>query len=81
MSHLQAYQSQSFEVSVELDLARIWEVEEIPQVKPMSNENVRYVGHYDTTTSTAASQRPQIMAADYGRIIVCLFFKSEAFKI
>ena len=30
---------QSFQVAVELDLARFWEVEEIPRVKRMSKEN------------------------------------------
>ena len=41
---------QSFQVAVELDLARFWEVEEIPRVKPMSKENRQCVEHYDTTT-------------------------------
>ena len=36
LSQVHAYQCQSFQVAVELDLARFWEVEEIPRVKPMS---------------------------------------------
>ena len=50
LSQVRAYQCQSFQVAVELDLARFWEVEEIPRVKPMSNENRHCEEHYDTTT-------------------------------
>ena len=32
LSQVRAYQCQSFQVAVELDLARFWEVEEIPRV-------------------------------------------------
>ena len=39
LSQVRTYQFQSFQVAVELDLARFWEVEEIPRVKPMSKEN------------------------------------------
>ena len=53
---------------MELDLARFWEVEEIPRVKPMSKENRQCVEHYDTTT----------YIAEDGRITVRLPFKSEA---
>ena len=68
LSQVRAYQCQSFQVAVELDLARFWEVEEIPRVKPMSKENRQCEEHYDTTT----------YVADDGRITVCLPFKSEA---
>ena len=64
---VRAYQCQSFRVAVELDLARFWEVEEIPRVKPMSKENRQCVEHYDTTT----------YVADDSRITVRLPFKSE----
>ena len=65
---MRTYQCQSFQVAVELDLARFWEVEEIPRVKPMSKENRQCVEHYDTTTSVAGD----------GRITVRLPFKSQA---
>ena len=65
---MRAYQNQSFHVAVELDLARFWEVEEIPRVKPTSKENPQCVEHYDTTTYVAHD----------GRITVRLPFKSEA---
>ena len=68
LSQVRPYQCQSFQVAVELDLARFWEVEEIPRVKPMSEENRQGVEHYDTTT----------YVADDGRITVRLPFKSEA---
>ena len=68
LSQVRAYQCQSFQVAVELDLARFWEVEEIPRVKPMSKENRQCVEHYDTTTYVAGD----------GRITVCLPFKSQA---
>ena len=68
LSQVRAYQWQSFQVAVELDLARFWEVEEIPGVKPMSKENRQCVEHYDTTT----------YVADDGRITVRLPFKSKA---
>ena len=68
LSQVRTYQCQSFQVAVELDLARFWEVEEIPRVKPMSKENRQCVEHYDTTT----------YVADDGRITVRLPFKSEA---
>ena len=68
LSQVHAYQCQSFQVAVELDLARFWEVEEIPRVKPMSKENRQCEEHYDTTT----------YVADDGRITVCLPFKSDA---
>ena len=67
LSEVRAYQCQSFQVAVELDLARFWEVEEIPRVKPMSKENRQCVEHYDTTT----------YVAEDGRIAVHLPFKSE----
>ena len=38
---------------MEQDLARVWEVEEIPRVKPISKENRQCVEHYDTTTYVA----------------------------
>ena len=50
LSQVRTYQCQSFQVAVELDLARFWEVEEIPRLKPMSKENRQCVEHYDTTT-------------------------------
>ena len=50
LSQVRAYQCQSFKVAVELDIARFWEGEEIPRVKPMSKENCQCVEHYDTTT-------------------------------
>ena len=53
---------------MELNLARFWEVEEIPRVKPMFKENRQCEEHYDTTT----------YVADDSRITVCLPFKSEA---
>ena len=68
LSQEHAYQCQSFQVAVDLDLARFWEVEEIPRVKPMSKENCKCEEHYETTT----------YVADDGRITVCLPFKSEA---
>ena len=68
LSQVRAYHCQSFQVAVELDLARFWEVEKIPQVKPMFKENRQCEEHYDTTT----------YVADDGRITVCLPFKSEA---
>ena len=68
LSQVRTHQCQSFQVAVELDLARFWEVEEIPRVKPMSKENRQCVEHYDTTT----------YVADDGRITVRLPFKSEA---
>ena len=68
LSQVRTNQCQSFQVAVELDLARFWEVEEIPQVKPLSKENIQCVEHYDTTT----------YVADDGRITVRLPFKSEA---
>ena len=68
LSQVRAYQCQSFQVAVELDLARFWEVEEIPRVKPMSKENRQCVEHYDTTTYVAGD----------GRITVRLPFKSQA---
>ena len=68
LSQERAYQCQSFQVAVELDLARFWEVEEIPRVKPMSKENRQCEEHYDTTT----------YVADDGRITVRLPFKSQA---
>ena len=68
LSQVRAYQCQSFQVAVELGLARFWEVEEIPRVKPMSKENRQCAEHYDTTT----------YVADDGRITVRLPFKSEA---
>ena len=68
LSKVRTYQCQSFQVAVEQDLARFWEVEEIPRVKPMSKENRQCVEHYDTTT----------YVADDGRITVRLPFKSEA---
>ena len=68
LSQVRAYQCQSFQVAVELDLARFWEVEEIPRVKPMSKKNRQCVEHYDTTT----------YVAEDGRITVRLPFKSEA---
>ena len=64
---MRAYQCQSFQVAVELDLARFWEVEEIPRKKPMPKENRQCVDHYDTTT----------YVAEDGRITVRLPFKSE----
>ena len=68
LSQVRAYQCQSFQVAVELDLAHFWEVEEIPRVKPMSKENRQCEEHYDTT----------IYVADDGRIRVRLPFKSVA---
>ena len=68
LSQVRTYQCQSFQVAMELDLARFWEVEEIPRVKPMSKENRQCEEHYDTTT----------YVADDGCITVCLPFKSEA---
>ena len=68
LSQVRTYQYQSFQVAVELDLARFWENEEIRRVKPMCKENRQCVEHYDTTT----------YAADEGRITVRLPFKSEA---
>ena len=65
---MRAYQCQTFQVAVELDLTRFWEVEEILRVKPMSKENRQCEEHYDTTT----------YVADDGRITVHLPFKSEA---
>ena len=65
---MRPYQCQCFQVAVELDLARLWEVEEIPRVKPMSKENRQFADHYDTTT----------YVADDGCITVRLPFKSEA---
>ena len=50
LSQVRTYQGQSFQVAVELDLVRFWEVEEIPRVKPMSKENRQCVEHYGTTT-------------------------------
>ena len=68
VSQMCAYQCLSFQVAVELDLARLSEVEEIPRVKLMSKENRQSVKHYDTTT----------YVADDGCITVRLPFKSEA---
>ena len=68
LSHVRAYQRQSFQVAVELDLARFWEVKEIPRVKPMSEENRQCVEHCNTTT----------YAADDEPITVRLPFKSMA---
>ena len=71
LSHVKASQCQSFhsfQVAVELDLARFWEVEEVPRVKQMTKENRQCVEHYDSTTYTA----------DDGRITVHLPFKSDA---
>ena len=68
LSEVRAYQCQSFQVAVELNLARFLEVEEIPRVKPMSKENRQCVEHYDTTT----------YVAEDGRITVRRPFKSEA---
>ena len=68
LSQVRAYQCQYFQVAVELDPARFWEVEEIPRVKPMSKENRQCEEHYDTTT----------YVADDSRITVRLPFKSEA---
>ena len=68
LSQVRAYQCQSFQVAVELDLARFWEVEEIPRVKPMSKENRQCEEHYDTTT----------YVADDGPITVRLPFKNQA---
>ena len=65
---MRTYQCQSFQVAVELDLARFWEVEVSPRVKPMSKKNRQFVEHYDRTT----------YVADDGRITVRLPFKSEA---
>ena len=50
LSHVRSYQYQSFQVSVELDPARFWEVEEVPRVKPISKENRQCVEHYNTKT-------------------------------
>ena len=66
--HVRPNQCQFFQVAVELDLTRFWEVEEIPRVKPMSKEHRQCAEHYDTTT----------YVADDGRITVCLPIKSEA---
>ena len=41
LSQVRAYQCQSFQVAVELDRARFWEVEEIPRMKPMSKKIVK----------------------------------------
>ena len=41
---LTTYQCQSFQVAVEPDLGRFWEVEEIPQVKPMSKKKLSMCG-------------------------------------
>ena len=68
LGHVRPYQFQSFQVAVELDLARFWKVEEIPRVKPISKDNRQCVEHYDTTT----------YVADDGRITVRLPFKNEA---
>ena len=68
LSQVRAFHCQSFQVAVELDLARFWEVEEMPRVKPMSKENLQCVEHYDTTN----------YVAEDGRITVRLPFKSEA---
>ena len=68
LSQVRAYQCQSSQVAVELDLARFWEVEEIPRLKPMSRENFHCVEHYDTTT----------FVADDGRITVRLPFKGTS---
>ena len=57
LSQMYAYQCLSFQVAVELDLARFWEVEEIPRVKPMSKENLQCVEQYDTTTYVADNGR------------------------
>ena len=65
---MRAYQCQSFQIVVELDLVRFWEVEEIPRVKPMPKENCECVKHYDTTTYVAHDDR----------ITVRPPFKSEA---
>ena len=59
---------QSFQVAVELDLARFWEVEEVPRVKQMTKENRQCLEHYDSTT----------YSANDGRIAVRLPFKSDA---
>ena len=53
---------------MELDLARFWEVKEIPRVKSMSKEKHQCVDYYDTTT----------YVAEDGCITVRLPFKSEA---
>ena len=45
LSQVRTYQCQSFQVAVELDLARFWEIEEIPRVKPMSKELRQCVEH------------------------------------
>ena len=68
LSQVSAYHCQSFQVAVELDLARFWEVEEIPRVKPMSEENRQCVEHFDAST----------YVADHGRITVRLPCKSDA---
>ena len=68
LPHLSAYQCQTFQVDVELDLARFWEVEETPRVKPMSKESRQCVEHYNAMT----------YVADGGRITVRQPFKSEA---
>ena len=68
LSQVRAYQCQSFQVAVDLDLVRSWEVEEIPLVKPMSKENRQCVEHYDTP----------IYVADDGHITIRLPFNSEA---
>ena len=68
LGHVHPYQFQSFQVAVELELARFWEVEEIPRVKLMSKEKHQCVEHYDTTT----------YFADDGLITVRLPFESDA---
>ena len=63
LSQVRAYQCQSFQVAVELDLAGFWEVEEIPRLKPMCK---KIVNVWSITT-----QRPMLlmMAAS---LFVCL---------
>ena len=47
LGHVRPLHFQSFQVAVELDLARFWEVEEIPRVKPMSKENRQCAEHHN----------------------------------
>ena len=52
LSQVRTHQCQSFQVAVELDLARFWNVEEIPRVKPIPKENRQCMENYDDGRNT-----------------------------
>ena len=64
LSHERVYQPQSFQVSVELDLARSWEIEDVPRMK-----SKKIVSVYNEKMTSVA---------DDGRITVHPAFKPES---